>query len=136
MIERFANPAIRDQLARIGSDGSVRIPKFILPSVAEQLRRGGPMDRLCFTVASWFRCLSRTSDTGRPLPISDPLEAALRERARAGGNDPGPLLAMREIFSAEVAEHPAFREQVGRWLRSLQDEGARATLEKLAVGGR
>ena len=133
LVERFANPAIRDQLARIGSDGSVRIPKFILPSAAEQLRRGGPIARLCFTVASWLRCLSRTSDTGRPLAISDPMEALLRDRAPTDATGPESLLATREIFSAEVAEHPAFREQVGRWWRSFRDDGARATLEKLAL---
>ena len=134
LVERFANPAIRDQLSRIGTEGSARIPKFVLPSVAEQLQRGGPMDRLSYTVASWFRSLSGQGDTGQPVPIIDPMEAKLRERAKAGGKDPGPLLAMREVFSADVAEHPTFRAQVTGWLRSLYDEGTRATLQKLASG--
>ena len=134
LIERFANPAIRDQLSRIGTEGSARIPKFVLPSVAEQLARGGPLDCLAYTVASWFRYLSGTDDAGQPMPIIDPMEAKLRERAQAGGRDPGPLLAMREIFSAEVADHPAFRERVTAWLRSLYDEGTRATLQKIAAG--
>jgi mannitol 2-dehydrogenase len=55
LIERFANPAIRDTLARLGTDGSDRIPKFILPSVSDQLRAGGPNRLLSFVVASWFR---------------------------------------------------------------------------------
>ena len=48
LIDRFANPAIKDQLSRIAVDGSARIPKFILPSVMEQLDRGGRIDRLEF----------------------------------------------------------------------------------------
>src|SRR6202162_1518028 len=37
LIERFANPAIRDQLSRIGTEGSARIPKFVRPSVVGPL---------------------------------------------------------------------------------------------------
>jgi mannitol-1-phosphate/altronate dehydrogenase len=39
LIERFGNPAIRDQLSRIGIYGSSGIPKFLLPSLEEQLQR-------------------------------------------------------------------------------------------------
>ncbi len=132
LVERFANPAIRDQLSRIGTEGSARIPKFVLPSVAEQLQRSGPIDRLSYTVASWFRSLSGQGDAGQTVPVIDPMEAKLRERAKEGGKDPGPLLAMREVFSAEVAENPAFRDRVTAWLRSLYDEGTQATLQKVA----
>ncbi len=134
LIERFANPAIRDQLSRIGTEGSARIPKFVLPSVVEQLGRGGPIDRLCFTVASWFRYLQGTDDQGKTMPIIDPMEAKLRERAQAGGKDPSPLLAMREVFSEELATDPAFVGQVSGWLRTFYDEGARAALIKVNAG--
>ena len=33
LIERFANPRIKDTLARLATDGSDRMPKFVLPSV-------------------------------------------------------------------------------------------------------
>ena len=42
LIERFANPAIRDQLSRNGFYGSSNIPKFILPTIQEQLNAAGP----------------------------------------------------------------------------------------------
>lgn len=135
LIARFANPAIRDQLARIGTEGSARIPKFVLPSVIEHLERGdhGPMELLCFTVASWFRYLTGTDDGGGPLPINDPMSAKLQERAQAGGKDAGQLLGMREVFSAELADAPAFAERVGHWLRKFYDEGTKATLQQAAA---
>ena len=133
LVERFANPAIRDQLARIGTEGSARIAKFVLPSVAEQLQRSGSVDRLAYTVAGWFRYLSGHGEKGETMPINDPMEAKLRERAQVGGKDPAALLGMREVFSAEVAEHPVFRAKVGEWLRSLYDEGTAATLQKVAA---
>src|SRR5207245_1974772 len=45
LIERFGNPVLRDQLARIGTEGSARIPKFVLPSILDRVSRGGPRGR-------------------------------------------------------------------------------------------
>jgi mannitol 2-dehydrogenase len=58
LIERFGNPAIRDQLSRIGIYGSSGIPKFVLPSIEEQLQRRGPIKLLAEYLC---RCLSSFS---------------------------------------------------------------------------
>jgi mannitol 2-dehydrogenase len=130
LIERFANPAIRDQLSRIGTEGSARIPKFVLPSIIEELDRGGPIKLLSFTVASWFRYLNGKDDQGKELPIIDPMSKKLRERALEGGQDPQSLLSMREVFSESLATSPRFVDQVRETLKSFYEQGARATLTK------
>lgn len=127
LIERFSNPTIRDQLARIGTEGSARIPKFVLPSIREQLVQGGPLNRLAFTVAAWFRYLAGNDDTGRPLPINDPLEQVLRERVAQGGQEAGALLGLRELFG-ELGESPVFAALVQDHLSRLYAQGARAAL--------
>jgi mannitol 2-dehydrogenase len=78
LIERFANPAIRDQLSRIGIYGSSVIPKFVLPSIEEQLKRGGPIKLLSFTVASWFRYLNLLDESGKEMPMLDPIAETAR----------------------------------------------------------
>src|SRR6202162_5607498 len=103
LIERFANPTIRDQLPRIGTEGSARIPKFVLPSVVEQLERGGPIKLLSFTVACWFRYLTGKDDQGQELPIIDPMAEKLSENARSGGKDPQRLLSLQEVFRESLA---------------------------------
>jgi mannitol 2-dehydrogenase len=128
LIERFANPAIRDQLSRIGIYGSSGMPKFVLPSIADQLRRGGPIGLLSFTVASWFRYLNGRDEQGREIVMRDPLAPRLRAIAQAAGKDPEPLLAVREIFSAELANSPRFVQTIKDQLASLYEQGARATL--------
>jgi mannitol 2-dehydrogenase len=130
LIERFANPAIRDQLSRIGIYGSSGIPKFVLPSIAEQLQRGGAIKLLSFTVASWFRYLTGSDESGKEMPMLDPMAGTLRERAKAAGKDARQLLAMREVFSESLAKSPVFVDQVRDALRSLYDEGAKAALAK------
>jgi mannitol 2-dehydrogenase len=130
LIERFANPAIRDQLSRIGIYGSSGIPKFVLPSIEEQIRRGGSIRRLSFTVACWFRYLNGRDESGRTILMKDPMAPHLREIAQQAGSDPGPLFALRDLFSEELAGSPEFVRQVRGFLESFYNRGARATLRE------
>ena len=41
--ERFANPEVRDQVARVCLDGSSKFPKFLIPTIESQLDEGGPV---------------------------------------------------------------------------------------------
>jgi mannitol 2-dehydrogenase len=128
LIERFSNPTIRDQLSRIGTEGSARIPKFVLPSVREQLERGGPIARLSFIVACWFRYLNGRSESGAEMPLIDPHGERLRGHALRGGADAGPLLSLRELFG-ELADEPRFTAQVREDLARLYRDGVRAALD-------
>lgn len=133
LIQRFGNPGIRDKLSRIATDASARIPKFVLPSITEQLACGGPVRLLSLVVASWFRYLEGTDESGRHLDINDPLSATLTERARNGGADPAELLAVREVFGDALPASHEFRAEVGDALRGLYTCGARATLADFGV---
>jgi mannitol 2-dehydrogenase len=132
LFERFANPVLRDQLARIGTEGSARIPKFVLPSIQDVLARGGgPMRALTFTVAAWFRYLAADVDAaGAPLPKSDPMLDELVRRARQGGEDPAPLLELRALFGDALPRAAAFVGPLREDLRSLTRDGARAALRR------
>ncbi|HEY0791542.1 MAG TPA: mannitol dehydrogenase family protein [Chthoniobacterales bacterium] len=132
LIARFSNSAVRDQLIRIGTEGSARIPKFVLPSILEQLDRGGSISDLAFTVASWFRYLAGQDDAGRELPIIDPFAERLQTVARTGGKDPTRLLALAEFFGDRLPRDPAFTRKVQSTLASFYEQGARATLARQA----
>lgn len=134
LIERFSNPAIKDQLSRIGTEGSARIPKFVLPSLVEQLEQGGPIDLLSFTVACWFRYLAGADDLGNNLIVIDPLADRLQEKARQGGADPRELLAMEELFGSELPATPRFVTSVTRALQDLYVQGAKVALERAVIG--
>jgi len=128
LIERFSDPAIRDQLLRIAIYGSSGLPKFVLPSIEEQLVRGGPITLLSFTIAAWFRYLTGLDDRARELPLTDPMGLRLRELARQGRADPTPLLDQSGIFSGSLRSAQRFRREVGAMLESFHQRGARATL--------
>lgn len=131
LIERFSNPAIQDQLSRIAIYGSSGMPKFVLPSIEEQLARKGPITLLCFTVAAWLCVL------GAPeIPLRDPMAPRLRQIALAAPEDAAALLAQREIFSPTLAGSPEFVRQVSFFLGLLHQRGARTALaEALRLAG-
>ena len=128
VIERFGNPAIRDQLSRIAIYGSSGLPSFVLPAIAAQLKRDGSIKVLSFVIASWFRYLKGLDESGKPMPMLDPMAKKLQACAKAAGTDARPLLAMREVFSESLASEPVFVETVSSILKSFYQKGAEATL--------
>lgn len=130
LVERFSNPAIKDQVSRICMDGSAKIPKFILPTIREQLQRGGSTKRASLAIASWCRAMAGTDDQGAKIGVVDPMAGVLSERARAAGRNPEKFLEIREVFGEDLPQSAVLVEQVREALESLYDEGARKTLAK------
>ncbi len=127
LIERFANPKIGDTLARLCTDGSDRMPKFLLPSIEEALASGRPCRLLTLATAGWFRYLRGADDVGTAIPLQDPLADELRARATEGGDDPRPLLSIHSLFG-DLAQREPFVAELSEALRALSADGARATL--------
>lgn len=132
LIERFANPKIQDQLPRLCLNGSAKLPKFILGSLRDQLRRGGEINYLSLVIAAWCRYLNGQDDQGNAIAIDDPLADLLQQQARIGGLDPRPLLSLSEIFGEDLPQSPRFVEAVTDALSKLYKVGARAMLVELA----
>ncbi len=128
LIKRFSNPKIKDQVARVASDGSQKIPKFMLPSIREQLAQGGSVRLHALALAGWFRYLTGTDEQGVPITIDDPIATDLQKRAQGGGKDPTHLLALGDLFGTDLPENRSFVSELRRALESLFEYGARATL--------
>jgi mannitol 2-dehydrogenase len=128
VLERFANPAIRDPLLRISTYGSSGIPQFLLPSIEDQLARGD-VTALSFVMASWFRALAGTDDQGRTLTVTDPMAATLREIALRAKADPATLFTGHDLFGPRLAQSETFKASVTAALQHFYQHGASATLQ-------
>jgi mannitol 2-dehydrogenase len=131
LIERFSNPEVGDTLARLCTDGSDRIPKFLLPVIRQQLAAGRPFTRSAAVVASWARYSEGTDENGAPHEISDVLApqlqaAALRQRSHRTAF----LDGNRAVFG-ELAGDPRFTAVYSPILTALLDHGVRETLTDL-----
>jgi mannitol 2-dehydrogenase len=126
LIERFANPEIRDTLARLCAESSDRIPKWLLPVVRAQLAAGGTIRRSALVVAAWARYAEGVDEAGEPIVIVDRRRDMLMKRAQSG--DPLEFLRDPDLFG-DLVDDPRFTEQYLEAFESLHERGARATLE-------
>jgi mannitol 2-dehydrogenase len=130
LIERFANPEIKDTLARLCAESSDRIPKWLVPVIREQLATGGEIHRSAAVVASWARYAEGQDERGEPITVIDRLKHELMALAGENRTRPAVFIENRELFG-DLAEHERFREAYLTTLASLHERGARATLEAL-----
>jgi mannitol-1-phosphate/altronate dehydrogenase len=127
LIERFANPTIKDTLARLATDGSDRMPKFVLPSVHEALANGQPHRLLTLVVAAFIRYLRGTDEVGQPIALNDTRADELRTLAQQGGSDPRPILGVRRVFG-DLREQEAWVGELAAAIGQLDQRGARASV--------
>jgi mannitol 2-dehydrogenase len=130
LIERFANPGVRDTVARLCAYSSDRIPKWLLPVIRDNLANDGPIRLASATVASWARYAEGVDEQGEPIEVVDQLADSLVPIARSQHEHPTAFIESAALFG-DLAQQPRF-VQAYRWaLESLHRNGARATLEAL-----
>jgi mannitol 2-dehydrogenase len=133
LIERFANPEVRDTLARLCAESSDRIPKWLVPVARERLAAGGEIRHAALVIAAWARYAEGVDEQGEPIEVVDRLRDTLIERARRQSEEPLAFISDRDLF-ADLVDDKRFVAAY-RWsLDSLHAKGARATLEALAGG--
>ncbi|MGV0745166.1 mannitol dehydrogenase family protein [Mycolicibacterium sp. XJ870] len=130
LIERFANPGVRDTIVRLCFGSSDRIPKWLLPVIRENLKTGAPVRLSAAVVASWARYAEGVDEQGEPIDVQDQLAGTLVPLARSQREHPTAFIENTELFG-DLGSAPRFVEDYLWALDSLHRHGARATLESL-----
>ncbi len=128
LVERFANPEIRDTLARLCAESSDRIPKWLVPVIRHELAAGGPVRRSALVVAAWARYAEGVDERGERIEIVDNRRDKVMARAAEQGNDRLAFLRDPDLFG-DLVEDERFTTEYVAALDSLHEHGARATLE-------
>jgi mannitol 2-dehydrogenase len=130
LVARFANPAIRDTLARLCAFSSDRIPKWVLPVLRENLAAGGEITRTTAIVSSWARYAEGVDEEGRPIDVQDALRDEIMARAQAQTEDPLAFVRNGQLFG-DLADNAEFARRYEECLRSFHAVGARRTLQDI-----
>jgi mannitol 2-dehydrogenase len=130
LMERFANPAVADTLARLCFGTSDRIPKFLVPVLHHQLEQGGEYRRSVLTIAAWARYAEGVDEAGEPIDVQDQLKDTLMANAAKQGVDGLDFVANRDLFG-DLVDDDRFVTEYRRALRSLHERGAAATVADL-----
>ncbi|GHV59455.1 mannitol 2-dehydrogenase [Bacteroidia bacterium] len=128
LMERFRNPNIRDQLTRICSESSVKLPKFLIPTVKEQLERKGPIHYAVIALAAWRRTLELYAAGKYDYPIQDVM---LGELTQAAVHDnPVTFLHLEAIF-CDLAQNPRFVDEFINTSKHIRELGIEKTFIQL-----
>ncbi|HEV7581811.1 MAG TPA: mannitol dehydrogenase family protein [Mycobacterium sp.] len=130
LIERFANPGVRDTVARLCAFSSDRIPKWLIPVICDNLASDGSVRVAAAVVASWARYAEGTDEWGEPYEVVDQLADSLIPIARTQYENPTAFIEITAVFG-DLAHQPRFVQAYSWALDSLHRKGARATLEAL-----
>lgn len=128
LVERFANPHIRDTLARLCAESSDRIPKWLVPVIRHQLDHDGEVRRAALVVAAWARYAEGVDEHGDPIEVVDRRRDEVMARAAQQRDDPLAFLRDPDLFG-DLVDRPRFTEPYAAALASLHQVGARRTLE-------
>ena len=128
VLHRFANPAIRDQVARICSDGSAKISKYVVPTVWDLLAEKKPVQVFALVIASWLRYLQAATESGRAIAIEDTGCQGIAQLIQAGKLRAA--LADPLVFGSLAAEFPAFAAAVEEQFAILNQSGVRAAIRR------
>jgi mannitol 2-dehydrogenase len=133
VMERLRNPAISDELARLGRRGSTKMPSYLLPSLIEARARGMQTPLLTLAVAAWLRFASGTDLAGAPIEVADDRAAELATVWQAASVDGPPVALIPDIFGPLAAD-AQFIGAVTESMFQLEKYGVSRVLSEELVG--
>jgi mannitol 2-dehydrogenase len=123
LVVRFANPGIGDNLARICAYGSDRMPTFVLPALADNVRAGRDVRCAALVVAAWRGYLRGRDEQGVGIDVVDLRRDELVAHART--DDPLVFVSDPALFGS-LANDTVFRSAYLDAVNLLESRGARA----------
>ncbi|WFB35485.1 mannitol dehydrogenase family protein [Kiritimatiellota bacterium B12222] len=121
LIERFSNPSIKDSLARICLESSAKLPKFLLPTLRENLATGGSIAYVTLVIAAWCYYSDKGVNChGVALDIVDEMKTELHEAAQGTAEDVLSFLGIDAIFGDLIAEE-AFTSLYAQMITDLYE---------------
>jgi mannitol-1-phosphate/altronate dehydrogenase len=130
VLDRFANPAINDQLQRLAMLAWAKIPVYHGKIIEALLKKGSDLRREAFFLACIERYLGGVDDKGVPFKVDEP-NITEAEWAMIRGDDPLGFLRGSPFVALGLADHPAFCKLFLGFKTSLAEEGCVKTMDRL-----
>lgn len=125
VLERFRNPAMQHLTAQIAWDGSQKLGPRLLGAIADAMKAGRPIERLCVPLAAWM--LFIRMKTAKDEPVTDPLRDRLRAIALdcsgAAESDVAKFLALDAVFPRRLAVNDRFAAAISKAYDGLAAKG-------------
>ena len=99
LLERFANPNIKDSVSRICSESSAKLPKFLIATIHDNLASGGSIKFATLIIAAWCYYSDKGLNRhGYPIEIIDAMSTELHQAAKQTKADPLAFIRQESLF--------------------------------------
>ena len=120
--ERFANPNIKDGVSRICSESSAKLPKFLIPTIQENLIEGGSIKYGTFILAVWAYYSDKGVDMNNNLiEIIDVNKDELHQNAKQYKKDELSFIRSSAIFGS-LPSNQRFIKNYSKMLKSIYED--------------
>lgn len=128
--DRYKNPVLSDSIDRNCENGSDRQPKFILPSLKDNLDANNAVDGLATVSAMWCKyCMGKTED-GDEIDAIDMMWDKLHQTANAARDDPSKWLTELDEVYGDLGMDESLQKAFDKALRLCIDEGIEAAMKE------
>lgn len=110
LVERFANPNIKDSVSRICSESSAKLPKFLIATIEENLAREGSIQFATLVLAAWCYYSDKGVDKNQQsIEIIDVMSEELAQAAKQTQTDRLAFIRQESLFG-DLAKNKRFTE--------------------------
>ncbi len=117
VLSRFGNAAVPYKTSQVATNGSLKLPQRIFPTIESHLQAGEIPRRLCIVVACWLACLS---DTKLAQQFTDPVLPI----------DPIDTCSGRTDLLGHLASNELFTQEVDRYLQDIKRDGIASVISE------
>ncbi len=126
VLSQFSDPVPSDPLARLCSDGALKLPAYILPTLLNLLAQNGDVHRIAFLLATYGHYLSEQLKTGQ----ADELEPD--DWAKINSDDVVALLSISSMATARLQTYSHFVAMYKSYRNQIATHGVEFLLRQMA----
>ncbi|MCX2480195.1 mannitol dehydrogenase family protein [Pedobacter sp. MC2016-15] len=131
LFERFANPAVSDQLSRLCFHGGAKIPVFILPTLLDILQQKRSPKRIAFLFAAYAHYLKNGKDDNGEAYTVDAPKITAADWQLISHDDVLRFLSISPLASANLDRYPDFVKQYAGYRGAIAENGILKTLSAI-----
>ena len=122
LVERFANPNIKDTVSRICAESAAKLPKFLIATIEDNLESEGSIRFATLVIAAWCYYSDKKVDkNGHSLEIIDTMETELHEAAKRTRTEPLAFIQQESLFR-ELAQNERFAKLYTAMVKKIYED--------------
>ena len=126
VFSQLSGPVLSDPLAQLCSDGALKLPAYILPTLLNLLAQNGDVHRIAFLLATYGHYLSEQLEAGQ----SDELEP--EDWAKISSDDVVAFLSISSMATARLQTYSHFVAMYKSYRNQIATHGVEFLLRQMA----